>query len=65
MSNFARSVFYLGFTGCLEPRVHDHKNDRGSVFTRKYKCHYLGYYEEYNKPRLAINRDSSLNISKT
>jgi len=60
MSNFARTVFYTGFTGCLEGRVQQHKAGVGSKFTSKYKCHYLMYWENYNRPRLAIDRESQL-----
>jgi putative endonuclease len=60
MSNFARTVFYTGFTGCLEGRVWQHKNGTGSKFTAKYKCHYLVYWENYDRPRFAIYRESQL-----
>ncbi|MEI9946419.1 MAG: GIY-YIG nuclease family protein [Chitinophagaceae bacterium] len=43
LSNFARTVFYTGLTNNLETRVWQHRNNE-SVFTSKYKCHYLMYY---------------------
>jgi putative endonuclease len=60
MSNFARTVFYIGITGCLEARVQQHKAGEGSIFTAKYKCHYLVYWENYNRPRHAIEREKQL-----
>ncbi len=60
MSNYARTVFYIGITGCLEDRIHQHKHGVGSAFTAKYKCHYLVYWENFNHPKEAIERESQL-----
>ena len=49
MSNFARTVFYIGVTNDLGRRVMEHKCNEGGVFTSKYKCHYLVYYEKQLK----------------
>ncbi|MDZ4807887.1 MAG: GIY-YIG nuclease family protein [Bacteroidota bacterium] len=35
MSNFARTVFYIGVTNNIETRVWQHRNNEGSVFTTK------------------------------
>ena len=34
--------------------------DNGSVFTLKYKCRYLVYYEDYNSIDNAISREKQL-----
>jgi Predicted endonuclease containing a URI domain len=47
MSNYARSVLYIGVTNDIHLRVLKHKNGEGSVFTCKYKCYHLVYFEEY------------------
>jgi len=60
MSNFARTVFYTGVTGNLDRRVRQHKSGQGSVFTRKYKCHDLMYFERFSRARSAIERESQL-----
>jgi putative endonuclease len=45
MSNKIKTVFYIGVTSDIHQRVYDHKNGNGSVFTKKYNCHDLVYYE--------------------
>ncbi len=60
MSNFARTVFYIGVTNNLERRVWEHRYDNGSVFTSKFKCHHLVYYEDYNSIDNAISREKQL-----
>ena len=41
-------------------RIHDHKNGFGSVFTKKYKCTDLLYYEFYPTIEEAIKREKQL-----
>ena len=60
MSNFARTVFYIGVTNNLERRVREHRYEDGSVFTSKYKCHFLVYYEDYSNIENAITREKQL-----
>jgi putative endonuclease len=60
LSNFARTVFYIGVTNNIERRVWEHRNQDGGVFTDKYKCHFLMYYEDYNDINNAIAREKQL-----
>ncbi|MBL7721525.1 MAG: GIY-YIG nuclease family protein [Chitinophagaceae bacterium] len=60
LTNFARTVFYIGVTNNLERRVWQHRFANGSVFTTKYNCHYLVYYEDYNDVSNAIAREKQL-----
>jgi len=60
MSNMHRNVLYIGVSGDIQTRVWQHKTGEGSIFTRKYNCHYLVYYEEYNDIRNAIAREKQL-----
>ena len=60
LSNYARTVFYLGVTSNLESRILDHKQGTGSIFTSKYKCHCLMYYEDYSNISHAIARQKQL-----
>jgi putative endonuclease len=60
MSNFARTVFYIGVTNNIQTRVWQHRNKEGGLFTTKYKCHYLLYYEEYSNINDAISREKNL-----
>lgn len=45
LTNKNQTTFYLGVTSDLKKRVAQHKNDKGSEFTSKYKLTYLVYYE--------------------
>ena len=60
MSNFTRSVLYIGVTNDIRLRVLQHKNGEGSVFTAKYQCCYLLYFEEYFQVDQAIAREKQL-----
>jgi len=60
LSNFARTVFYIGVTNNIEVRIGQHRNNEGGAFTSKYKCHFLMYYEEYNDITNAIAREKQL-----
>ena len=60
MSNQANNVLYIGVTNNLVRRVWEHKNNEGGVFTNKYKCVKLVYYEDYNNVDAAINREKNL-----
>ena len=60
MSNYARTVLYIGVTNNIQTRIWQHKNNEGSVFTSTYKCHYLLYYEEYKNINDAIGREKNL-----
>jgi putative endonuclease len=60
LSNYARTAFYVGVTNDLERRIRQHRSGEGGVFTSKYKCHYLMYYEEYVNVNNAIRREKQL-----
>lgn len=60
LSNYARTTFYIGVTNNLEVRLAQHRNGEGGMFTSKYKCHYLMYYEEYTNINDAIAREKNL-----
>ena len=60
MSNKHRAVLYVGVTSNLSARSYEHKNGEGSVFTRKYKCTDIIYYEFYDRIEEAIAREKQL-----
>jgi putative endonuclease len=60
MSNINRTVFYIGVTGNLSKRINEHKESVGAVFTAKYKCFYLVYYEFFTEISQAIKREKQL-----
>lgn len=60
MTNKSRKVLYVGVTNSLGRRVYDHENGLIKGFTKKYNCHYLVYYENFNDIDLAINREKEI-----
>jgi putative endonuclease len=60
VSNKTRSVLYIGVTSNLAQRTFEHKDGRGSLFTSKYNCTDLVYYEFYETIDLAILREKRL-----
>ena len=60
MSSSNNSTLYTGVTNDLERRVAEHKSGSGSVFTRKYHCHKLVYFETFSDIDQAIAREKQL-----
>lgn len=60
LSNFSRTVLYCGVTNDLKRRVWEHKNDLVKGFTQKYKVHNLVYYEIFDDPENAIEREKQI-----
>jgi len=53
-------TLYIGFTNSLYNRISQHKKGTVDGFTKKYKCHKLVYYEEYQYIADAIAREKQL-----
>ena len=53
-------ALYTGVTNDLIRRVGEHKEGRGSLFTAKYKCHKLVYFEEFGLIDQAIVREKEI-----
>ena len=53
-------TLYIGVTGNLKKRITEHKKKRFPGFTERYGVDKLGYFEEYNDIRLAIQREKEL-----
>ncbi|NOR58130.1 MAG: GIY-YIG nuclease family protein [Sulfurimonas sp.] len=60
LSNKNRTVLYIGVTNNLQRRMNEHKESRGSVFTKKYNIHELLYFEEFVSIVTAIKREKQL-----
>ena len=60
LSNKTRSVLYVGVTNDLYRRYIEHRTETTEGFTKKYKCHYLLYFEEYSCVDDAITREKEI-----
>jgi len=60
LTNASRQVMYVGVTNNLENRVAEHREGKGSTFTRKYHVDTLVYAEEYKYVEDAIAREKEL-----
>lgn len=53
-------ALYTGVTNDLDRRVCEHKEGKGSLFTAKYKCHKLVYFEDFGLIDHAILREKEI-----
>ena len=60
LSNYLRTVLYIGVTNNLCKRVWEHRQEQASGFTQTYHVHSLLYYEQYTDPMSAIEREKQL-----
>ncbi|MDP2692614.1 MAG: GIY-YIG nuclease family protein [bacterium] len=60
ITNKRNTVLYIGITSGLKKRTIEHKEGRGSKFTKKYNINKLVYYEIYTDPENAIKREKQL-----
>ena len=60
MTNKARTVLYIGVTNDLARRWWEHSNGLIEGFSKKYNCHDLIYYEEFDQIVWAIAREKQL-----
>ena len=60
LTNKRRTVLYTGITNDLERRVYEHKGKVVDGFTKKYNVDILVYYEVFNDPLPAIEREKQL-----
>jgi len=60
LTNIIKTVFYIGITGNLVKRIWEHKNDLVEGFTKRYKVHYLIYFEIFDDPEEAIKREKQI-----
>ncbi|KAA3650580.1 MAG: GIY-YIG nuclease family protein [Bacteroidetes bacterium] len=60
MTNKNNNVLYTGVTNNLERRIKEHRSTDNMGFTGRYKCHKLVYFEIYDSPMKAINREKQI-----
>ncbi len=60
LSNFKKTVLYIGFTGNLQERVQQHKSGQIEGFTKRYNVNILIYYEEFLDVNEAKTREKAM-----
>lgn len=60
MANKKNGTLYTGSTADLVARIAQHKSGAGSVFTGKYGCKRLVWYEKFDEMGPAIARERRL-----
>ena len=55
-----RGTLYIGMTGDLRRRIHEHREDAVDGFTRRYSVHRLVYFEVTDDVEAAIRREKAL-----
>jgi len=53
-------TLYIGFTGNLEGRIWEHKNDIFEGFTKKYGVKLLAWYDVFDDVQAAIQREKTI-----
>jgi len=61
-TNSKKAVLYVGVTNDLETRMLQHFEERGNskIFTGKYFCYNLVYYEHFSDINQAIEREKEI-----
>jgi putative endonuclease len=60
MTNKYNKVLYTGVTSNLAKRIYEHKAKLKGGFTSKYNVNKLVYFEEYEDPVAAIDREKQI-----
>ena len=60
LANKKNGTLYIGVTGDLLKRIHEHKNGLVKGFTKKYRVHRLVYYEQGKDINSAIEREKRI-----
>jgi len=60
MTNRNKTVIYTGITNDLRRRVQEHKDKKGSSFTKKYSITTLVYYESFSRIYDAIAAEKKI-----
>ncbi len=60
VSSFKNRVLYIGITSDLKKRIWEHKQKMVRGFTQKYNVDRLVYYEVYDDPQTAIQREKNM-----
>ncbi len=60
MTNRNKTVIYTGVTNDLRRRVQEHKDKKGSSFTKRYNITMLVYYESFSRIYDAIAAEKKI-----
>lgn len=60
LTNFNKTVLYIGLTGDLANRINQHKSFEVDGFTKKYKTDRLIYFEEFENIMDAKRREKAM-----
>jgi putative endonuclease len=60
VTTVSNTVLYTGVTNDLRRRVLEHRTNKGSMFTKKYKLYKLVYYESGDGISSAITREKQI-----
>ena len=60
MTTSSNKVLYVGVTNSLKRRITEHAEGRGSVFTSRYCCDKLVYFETFPDIEQAIAREKQI-----
>ncbi len=60
MTTMTNTVLYTGVTNDLQRRVIEHRSDKGSKFTKKYKLYKLVYFESGDNVNSALAREKQI-----
>ena len=60
LTNKPRSTLYVGVTNNLVRRVYQHREGAIRGFTQRYGLKELVYFEKYDTPHLAIQREKNI-----
>lgn len=60
LSNYSRSVFYIGMTNNLVRRLFEHQNNILEGFTKKYQIKDLLFFEETSEVHSALAREKQI-----
>ena len=57
-------TLYIGVTNDLVRRIFEHKQDAVPGFTKRYGVHLLVYFEQFDDPATAIQREKAMKFWK-
>ncbi len=60
ITNKPRGTLYVGVTNDLVRRIHEHREGLVAGFTKRYGLKQLVYFERYDDPQTAIQREKNI-----